>query len=724
MFFDMSNNSADKLLSNLNDQQKKAVITTEGYVRVIAGAGSGKTRVIAHRYAYLVDVAGISTKNILCVTFTNKAANEMKKRIRSLIGDADLGLICTFHSFCVQLLREDCHVVQYPSRFLVLDEDDVESILKGCFENLGVTSKDLTIQAARENVINYKNGKMYPLYIEMLSDPKMELLNEYRNNATDLMDKIFYEYLYTQRKTFGLDFDDLMNFTLYILDTDNNVKEKWQKRLEYIMVDEFQDVSLHQYLLAEILSGYHKNLFVVGDPDQVIYTWRGANVEFILNFDKRHPQCKTIIMDQNYRSLSKIITASNSLIRKNRFRIEKDLKAVRNGEGQCVYFHAKTQHEEADWISNQIISLQEQGAKFSDIAILYRAHYVSRVIEESFVRKQIPYTLYSGIEFYRRKEIKDVLSYLRLICRGDDLSFLRVINEPKRGIGKKRIKYLQEYAEEHNCSLLTALSENIDNAIIKGTSARQFLDMIDKFKATYTQMTISDLLTELLEASGYEEYLRVSGDEDRLNNVAELKQAVYEFETTAGEDVTLEDYLDHIALFTNMDKEDQKDTVKMMTAHSAKGLEFPFVFVTGMNEGIFPSRKINTPEELEEERRLAYVAMTRAKDKLFLTDSEGINYDGSFRYPSRFIFNIEKANLDYVVELPQELVDDAKGYIQANEEMIFCKEKFKVNDRIVHPIFGPGVIVDIDHKNSCYIIKFENVNTERKISFRASLSAE
>lgn len=715
--------NTNKLLFNLNEQQKEAVTTTEGYIRVIAGPGTGKTRVIANRYAYLVDVAGISTKNILCVTFTNKAANEMKKRIRSLIGDSDLGMICTFHSFCVQLLKEDCHVVQYPSRFYIIDEEDAKSILKECFENLNITSKDITIKNARKIVRNYKNSKMNPLYVNMLSDPKMTLLREYRNNATSLTDRIFFEYIYIQRKTFGLDFDDLMIFALHILNIDKNVKEKWQKRLEYIMVDEFQDVNSSQYCLANILSEYHKNLFVVGDPDQTIYTWRGANVKYFLDFDKHYSQCKTIIMNQNYRSLKKIIAASNSLIKRNKFRIEKNLKAVRKGEGQCIYFHAKSQYEEAEWITNQILSLQKQGAKLSDIAILYRAHYVSRVIEESLMRNQIPYTLYSGVEFYRRKEIKDILSYLRLICHGDDLSFLRIINEPKRGIGKKRIKFLQEYAETHNCSLLTALSDNIEHSFFKKTSASQFLNMINNFMNIYPQMTISDLITEVLENSGYEEYLRVSGDEDRLDNVAELKQAIYEFEITAGEDVTLEDYLDHIALFTNMDIVDKKDSVKMMTVHAAKGLEFPIVLIVGLNEGIFPSRKTKTPEELEEERRLAYVALTRAENKLIITDSEGTNYDGSYRYPSRFIFNIEKVNLDYIVELPQELIDDAKGYIKTNEEKIFCKAKFNVNDKIIHPIFGFGKIIDIDDKNSCYVIKFDNMDTERSISFHAKLNS-
>lgn len=705
-------------LDNLNDEQKMAVTTTEGYVRVIAGAGSGKTNALTHRFVYLVNDLGISPSGILCVTFTNKAAAEMKKRIRKMIGDVDLGFICTFHSFCVQLLKEDCHVVQYPKQFIILDEEDVKKILLICFEHLGITSKQYTVKKARDD-ISFR--KTHSNYYELLNDTKLDKLKEARNSAISIKEKVFYEFLYEQRKLYGFDFDDLIIFAIYILESDKNVKEKWQKRLEYIMVDEFQDVNDSQYTLATILSEYHQNMFIVGDPDQTIYTWRGAKISHILNFDQVHPNCKTIIMDKNYRSLSKVINASNSLIQKNRNRIEKSLIPVRLEDGQAVYYHAKNQYIESEWVADQICTLKEHGTQLSEIAILYRAHYVSRQLEEMFMYKKIPYKIYSGIGFYGRKEIKDILSYLRMVISSDDLSFMRIINEPKRGIGKTKMGILHEYAEEHNCLLYDALLYNLENTQFRKTKAAQFCELIEKYKSIYSEMLLTDLLTAMLNESGYEESLRIAGDEDRLDNLAELKQSLYDYETTAGEDVSLETYLQHTALFTNLDKHENLDSVKMMTIHSAKGLEFPYVFVCGLCEGIFPSRKTNTREKLEEERRLAYVAYTRAKDRLFLTDSEGINNDGTFRLPSRFIFNTEQVNLDYVVQLDSDLVDDAQNFIKNDEDTIYCMSTFKEGDRVEHNIFGTGEIVLVNNNNSCYLIKFDEFDTTRSISFKNKL---
>jgi len=599
----------------------------------------------------------------------------------------------------------------------------VESILRDIFETLHITSREMTIQSAHEYIMWAKTHTMQDLYIELLSDASLHKLSEYRAKENDLPNKVFFEYLYHQRKNFGFDFTDLIQFALHILGIDADVRDKWQKRLEYIMVDEFQDVNGPQYALAEILSDYHKNLFVVGDPDQTIYTWRGARIDLILDFDKRHPGCETILMNKNYRSQEKVINAANALIRKNKMRVEKDLLPVREGAGQALYFHAKTQTEEADWISTQVLALQEQGVPLLKIAVLYRAHYVSRSLEESFVRNKIPYKLYSGIEFYRRKEIKDLLSYLRLISAGDDLSFLRVINEPKRGIGKKRIQLLQEYSEAHRCSLLNALAENAGHNLLEKTTAVAFLDFIAKYQTKYREMTLTDLLTGILSDSGYEETLRVAGDEERLDNLAELKQSIYEYETTAGEDVSLEDYLEHIALFTNMDTVEQ-EAVKMMTIHAAKGLEFSFVFICGLSEGIFPSRKVDTKDKLEEERRLAYVGFTRAQDRLFLSDSEGFNYDGSFRFPSRFIFNAEPVNVDYVVELSRDLIDDATGYIDRQEQCFNAVPLFKVGDSVIHPVFGKGTILEIISNLQSYSIQFDGVETPRRISFTISLERE
>ncbi len=647
-------------LKELNPEQLEAATTTEGYIRVVAGAGSGKTKTLTARYMYLVDQLGISTANILCVTFTNKAAAEMKKRIRRQLPDQDLGRITTFHGFCVGLLKEDCHVVQYPTTFIVLDEEDKESILRRVFEDLGITSRDMTIKEAVDHIGWRKGGRGYVK--TLIGSP--EKLLQLSDAGTTLKDRVLYRYFYEQRKCYGLDFDDLVYFALYILEQDKNTREKWQQRLEYVMVDEFQDIDKDQYALADILSGYHKNLFVVGDPDQTIYTWRGADVKFILEFDSRHEGVKTIYLNTNYRSVPQILRASNALIDKNRERLKKELSAVRKDARKPLYFHAKTGQLEADWMTANMRAMHEGGIPYSSMAVLYRAHYVSRTVEESLIRSKIPYVLYSGVEFYKRKEIKDVLCYLRMIYCGDDISFLRTVNEPRRGVGRTRIAALKEFSFLNGCSLYDALKTQLDTDLFRRSRAKEYVRLIEKYRAIFDNMDLTDLLSGILSESGYEDMLRTSGEEDRLDNLAELKQAIYDFSRKAGEEVTLGNYLDHAALFTNMDQTEKAQAVKLMTVHAAKGLEFPVVFLCGLSEGIFPGKRANTREKLEEERRLCYVAFTRAKDRLFLSDAAGTNYDGSFRYPSRFLFNAEKENVEYMVPLDPELEERALEQIR------------------------------------------------------------
>lgn len=649
------------ILKDLNDEQMEAVTTTEGYVRVIAGAGSGKTKALTHRYAFLVNEFGISTSNILCATFTNKAANEMKKRVRSMIGDNDTGFICTFHGFCVRLLREDIHAINYPQNFIVMDAEDTETILKTVYETSNIQSRTYTFSMAREYIKRQKISSY--AHIPYLLELDIQKLKTEYMNEKDIKRKVFLGYLYEQRKCYGLDFDDLITLALYILETSDEKRQKWQERMQYVMVDEFQDVSDSNYKLVEILSGFHKNLFIVGDPDQTIYSWRGADINNILNFDKCHKNTKTIIMNRNYRSTPEVLGSANTLISKNKNRIEKDLIPIKQNNQKTIYYHAKTTKLEAQWIVTQIQELLRQGVQYSDIAVLYRAHYVSRSIEEAFIQNKIPYILYSGIEFYKRKEIKDAVSYLRMVLYADDLSFQRVINEPKRNVGKKRLSFLIEYAEQYNMSMYNALKVNIDNNLFVGTKAKAFVDVIEKYQQLHKEKSISDILTNLLHDSGYEQMMRTNGEQERLDNLAELKQSIFEFERTSGEENTLEEYLQNIALFSNTDKEDRKNTIKMMTVHAAKGLEFPYVFICGFNEGIFPSKNIKRFDEMEEERRLAYVAYTRAETMLFISDAEGVNYDNSIRYPSRFIFDTGEDCLKYLVELEDDFVMQSMQWI-------------------------------------------------------------
>ena len=711
------------ILFGLNDEQRDAVTSTEGFVRVMAGAGSGKTRALAHRFAYLVNEVGILPANILCVTFTNKAANEMRRRIRSLTGDNDTGFISTFHGFCVAVLQEDGYFVQYPKSFLVLDNSDIDSMLKIIYEERGLTLRDMTFSNARDmiEIEKCKNRPQY--YLDVIAMDTDALKKKY-DEAVSAKDVIFYGYLYQQKKCFGLDYNDLIKFTLYIFSKSDEIRLKWQQRLEYIMIDEFQDIDGLQYELMQALCAYHKNLFIVGDPDQTIYTWRGANVKHILDFDKNFPKVKTIMMMKNYRSTPEIIAAANSLIDKNTVRMKKQLIPTLPKGERVVYSHAKTTKEEANSIAERIKKLSKAGVPYGDITILYRAHYIARTIEEGLMRAEIPYTVYSGVQFFDRMEIKDALSYLRLIAYRDDLSFMRIVNTPKRNIGEKRMRFLKEYAAANGCLLYDALVKSIDEPMFANTQARRFVKLIERFSSICHTMPASELLSAVLNESGYEEALRTEGAQDRLDNLAELKQAVYEYETGCGEESRLEDFLSHVALLTNADAAAAPNAVKLMTVHTAKGLEFPYVFICGLDEGMFPSKRTSSFEAMEEERRLAFVAMTRAEKGVYLSDAEGRGLDGSFRYPSRFVFDIDRQLMDYSTELDPALKAEAQRYISSAHNRLkglSRQQRLNVGDRVRHDIMGNGVIEDIDEERMAYVVKFDELPTTRKINFNANL---
>lgn len=716
----------NNILDGLNEAQRQTVTATEGFIRVIAGAGSGKTRALSHRFAYLVNDIGIMPANILCVTFTNKSANEMKQRIRRLTGDNDTGYISTFHSFCVSVLQEDINAVQYPKSFLVLDNSDIDSMLKIIYEERSLTLRHMTFGKARDMIEIRKVFKIPDYYEYMIALPLDELQQMYLN-AVETEDIIFWGYLYQQKKCFGLDYNDLIKYVLHIFSTNGEIRLKWQQRLEYIMIDEYQDIDELQYRLMKVLCAYHKNLFIVGDPDQTIYTWRGANVRYLLDFDQEFPNALTIMMMQNYRSTPQILAVANSLIDNNRNRIKKDLIYTQQDGTPVVYHHAQTSDLEAKWIAGQIKELVGQGVSLSDITVLYRAHFITRKLEEIFLKEDLPYKIYSGVQFFERMEIKDTLSYLRMIAYNDDLSFLRVANTPKRNIGERRIKFLQDFASRNQCSLYQALQHSIDDETFKGTRAIKFIDLIERFSSAYQAMPISELLSAVLDQSGYEAMLRTEGSQERLDNLAELKQSVYEYETMSGEHCTLEDYLARIALLTNTDAASDCKAVKMMTIHAAKGLEFPYVFLCSLEEGVFPSKKTATLEGMEEERRLAFVAITRAEKALCLSDAEGRNLDGSFRYPSRFIFNIDKNLLDYTHQLEDNLIYAANCNISSSENMLESSASnllFKPGARIIHSIMGAGEVKDIHRDQAFYLIKFDDLETPRKISFKVKLKLE
>ena len=713
----------DEILEGLNKAQLEAVTSTEGFVRVIAGAGSGKTRALTHRFAYLVTELGVLPGNILCVTFTNKAANEMRQRIHHLTGDNDTGYISTFHGFCVNILQEDSHAIGYPKSFMVLDNSDIDEMLKIIYEERGLTLRDKTFASARDMFEMRKCLTEPGYFLDMIALPIDELHEKYLQ-ATEVNDILFYGYLYQERKTFAVDYNDLIILSLYIFQEHPDIAEKWQKRLMYIQIDEFQDIDPLQYRLMEVLCAYHHNLFIVGDPDQTIYTWRGANVKYLLDFDQHHPGTQTIMMMENYRSTPQILRVANALIRKNRQRIEKELLPMLPDGIPVVCHLAEDSTKEAEWMVKNIETLHQMGVAYNEMTVMYRAHYVTRTIEEVLLRSKIPYTIYSGVQFFGRMEIKDALCYLRMIVYKDDLSFRRIANVPKRNLGVRRMKFLEEYTEQHGGTLYDALVKNLEHEIFRGTKAREFVKLIEKYATSYAERTISEVLTSILHESGYEKLLRTEGAQDRLDNLAELKQAVFSFETSAGEETDLEAYLKSVAMLSNMDIADSHDRVKLMTVHTAKGLEFPYVFLCSMSEGIFPSKKVNTLEGMEEERRLAFVAITRAEKGLYLSEAAGRNFDGSPRYPSRFILDIDRDLLHFTEAPKAGLLKEAESYIQLVDSHFKRSDDaavFHIGDRVRHRAFGLGTIQDVDLDQSAYTIRFDDLSTERRLSLRVKM---
>lgn len=711
-------NRFDKILENLNEQQYQAVTTTEGYVRVIAGAGSGKTKALTSRYAYLVEALGINAANILCVTFTNKAANEMRNRVRRLVGEGnDYGYITTYHGFCVKVLREDINKVQYPKQFVIMDVEDQKTILRDVYEELGINSKDCSHKQAIKHIGILKESTNY---LDYIADGKDIITSSEQllKDSKILLDKVFLKYLEKQQRNFALDFNDLINFTVYIFGKYTDVLEKWQQRLFYIQVDETQDSSPKQFYLVDTLSQKHKNLFVVGDPDQTIYEWRGAKPELLVDFDKNYPNTQTVIMNQNYRLTPNILKLSNYIIKNNKIRIDKDMFTNNPNGVDVVHYHAKSDFDEGLFVVAEIQKLvKENQSKYADFAILYRANHISRMIEQSLIKEQIPYSIWGGIRFFERKEIKDVLSYLRLIVFGDDLSFLRIINTPSRKLGKVWINSIKQLAEQNNISLYETIEANSLNR----QSAIEFINLITDFKKRKDEVLVSDLVREILDKTGLTEMYRADGDEERLENIKELQNAIIALENDDTEKLTLENYLQEIALYTDMDVDNNKaDRVKLMTIHTAKGLEFPYVFLCGFSDGVLPSYMSMKEKRLEEERRLTYVAITRAEKAFYMTESEGYNFQtGMSKFPSRFLWEI-KDNL-YVRQgiLSQEFIDAAKNQIELEKELLNPPPIpiLEVGDFVEFSAWGEGKVISKNDEQKTYMIHFDKLNGERPIRY-------
>ena len=702
-------------LSALNEKQLEAVTATEGYLRVIAGAGSGKTKLLVSRYAYLVKEYGINSANILCVTFTNKAAGEMKRRIRSLIGqEYDTSLICTYHGFCVRVLREDIEKIFYPKEFQIIDNAQQKAILGDIYQKFELKLDHASFEKIIKQIAFFK-ATHRDYVTKMCCTDHCQIMPE----IVTMDDQIIEEFLQKQKQIYAMDFHDLLYFVLDIFNRYPEVLEKWQDRLNYIQVDEFQDSSNTEMELVDRLSEKHKNLMIVGDPDQNIYEWRGSDVKLLVDFDKTHIPTRTVILNQNYRSTPQILRCANTLIEKNVFRLKKDL-FTKSGDGVQVYhYHEKNEYAEADRIIANIHQIRkETGCNYADFAVLYRSGFLSRVIEKKFTENGVPYEIFGGVKFYQRMEIQDVMAYLRLVAFDDDISFKRIVNKPRRKFGRIKLQRLLALQKDGE-SLFQTLQDNLDDPTFKGSGAKEFVAVINTVRQLHQTIPLSECVEHICADSGYEKYIRELGDMERFENLSEFKRIASEYENNFGEQVSLKEFINQISLQSEDDGEEACDMVKLMTIHAAKGLEFPYVFIIGFSEGIFPSAK--TIEErkkmgLEEERRLCYVAITRAEKRLFLLDSEGYTQNGKQKLPSRFLKEIGEENYTRVGTISKELQYNADRYAaQLYDEPVVTPPK-TAGARVTHPAFGEGEILGFGRNNNSYRVKFDKLASEREIS--------
>ena len=704
----MVQGSANKNNITLNIRQSEAVKATEGRVRVVAGAGSGKTRVLAHRYAFLVFELGISPGNILCLTFTNKAAQEMKSRIARMVDRGSVNdFICTIHSFCVKFLRREIYRIGYPKNFTVLDEEDARSLAKQAMEEFGVDRRKLTAERFLTKVSALK-GYNIDAYIQRHLLPA---------SSPECPDELV-RYIRLQLKHYALDYDDLIYFTIYILNHFEDARRYWTDKLNYIMVDEVQDCSSDDWKLLNILASGHGNLFVVGDPDQAIYEWRGANPKIFIDFKA----ATDVILNENYRSTPDILEIANSIISNNRNRVPKELYTMRLNERRPAYRHAASEREEAEFIADTIEKGLKNGESARDFAILYRSSFLSRGLEQVLLKRKINYSVWGGVRFFERKEIKDVTSYLRLIASdNDDMAFSRIINLPARKFGNASLANLRTMAEQHKVSLMTMLRSAVDTPKFNRPQFREFISLIDTLRTLSTQIPVSELTDKLLVDSRLADLYRMDEREDRLENIAELINSMKEYELSHDEDDDrlLDAYLQEIALYTNVDAANDKDKVRLMTIHQSKGLEFPTVFITGLTEGVFPNHRSireRRKDGEEEERRLMYVAVTRARKMLYLSESEGyMNDNGALRYPSRFISEIPEVLLTIEGKPDPALFEGTRNMVNMlNSELGEGDESpMSPGTAVEHKIFGTGVIVSFDPAARSYRVRFQN--TERDL---------
>ena len=695
------------LLDGLNREQQQAVQHTEGPLLILAGAGSGKTKVLTVRIAYLL-AQGVNPYEILAITFTNKAAKEMKSRVEGLVGDvANRIWLSTFHSFCAKFLRFELdNFLGYNSNFTIYDTSDSQVVIKAALKALNLDDKYYPVGAMISAISDAKNKLMFA------SDYRKQARDFYQQKVADV-----YEYYERElRKNNALDFDDLLLIAVKLLQSNAAVLEKYSKRFKYVMIDEYQDTNHAQYLLAYLLSSHWKNIAVVGDADQSIYAWRGADIQNILDFEKDYPNCTSIKLEQNYRSTKIILDAANAVIDHNEGRPEKNLWTDKVEGAKIQHFTAQSEHEEAAFIGDTIVKKHDiHGVPYGDMAILYRTNAQSRVLEEALIKRALPYTMVGGTKFYDRKEIKDVLAYLRVLYNPfDDLSLLRIINVPKRSIGATTVSKLQDYARENGTSLFMTLTQLHLVDTIKGKTKEkleEFGILIFTLVAEMDDKSVLDILEAILDRTGYLSQLEESTDpqdQARAENIGELLSVAKDFQDT-NPTGTVEDFLEQVALVNDVDSFEQEESkVTLMTLHAAKGLEFPIVFLGGLEEGLFPhSRTLMNPEEIEEERRLAYVGITRAEKELYISNATTRTVFGrtSSYLPSRFIDEIPAELVDGL-RAKRRIPDDIKPTVPRHMSVasrpvtkpIIRNEviaDWKVGDTAIHSKWGNGKVVNV-----------------------------
>lgn len=699
--------SMNSLLTGLNKEQQQAVQHTEGPLLILAGAGSGKTKVLTVRIAHLL-AQGVNPYEILAITFTNKAAKEMKSRVEGLVGDvANRIWLSTFHSFCAKFLRfEIDSFLGYNSNFTIYDTSDSQAVIKAALKALNLDDKYYPVGAMIAAISDAKNKLLFA------SDFRKQARDFYQQKVADV-----YEYYERElRKNNALDFDDLLLVAVKLLQSNAAVLDKYSHRFRYVMIDEYQDTNHAQYVLAKLLASHWKNIAVVGDADQSIYAWRGADIQNILDFEKDYPNCRSIKLEQNYRSTKIILDAANAVIDNNEGRPEKNLWTNKTEGTKIQHFTAQSEHEEAAFIGDTIAKKHDiHDVPYGDMAILYRTNAQSRVLEEALIKRALPYTMVGGTKFYDRKEIKDVLAYLRVLYNPfDDLSLLRIINVPKRSIGATTVAKLQDYAREKGTSLFMTLTQLHLIDSIKGKTKEkleEFGILIFTLVSEMEDKTVLDILESILDRTGYLAQLEESTDpqdQARAENIGELLSVAKDFQDT-NPSGTVEDFLEQVALVNDVDSFEQEEAkVTLMTLHAAKGLEFPIVFLCGLEEGLFPhSRTLMNPEEIEEERRLAYVGITRAEKELYISNATTRTVFGrtSSYLPSRFIDEIPEELVDGL-RAKRKVPDDIKRHVPQHMSVtsrpvtkpIVRNEviaDWKVGDTAIHSKWGNGKVINV-----------------------------